>query len=232
MHFPPAFTADSQSPPNQMHQSQWHTRAATLDSDGSLPEETLRECVHEVGAGTDADTLERLEALTEHSTALAILIATRRPGTGPAIPVFPGVRRLNSASDDECLRLAAVAVGLGRRSVDVAIRQARERGERPSGLPHDPPHWLLADAATDVDAARLLVLNAASGESTGAAAVLIAAAAAAVRAADVAQRLNDASDAQTQASTIDLLARQARGLLSVAGGEDELRRRAADALLA
>lgn len=232
MHFPPAFTTVSQAAPPQVRQSQWHTRAATLESDGSLPDETLSECVHDVGAGTDADTLERLEALTEFSAPLAILIAMRRPGAGPAIPVFPGIRRLNSAGDDACLRLAAVAVGLGRRAVDVAIRQARERGERPSGLPHDPPHWLLADAATDVDAARLLVLNTASGDLTGAAAVLIAASAAAVRAADVAQRLHDASDDQTQTSTIETLARQTRGLLSIVGGEDELRRRAADTLLA
>lgn len=232
MHFPPAFTTLSPPAPNQACAAQWRTLAATLESEGSLPDTTLRECLHDVGAGTDGDTLERLEALAEHSAALAVLVAMHRPGAGPEIPVFPGMRRHSAASDDECLRLAAVAVGLGRRAVDVAIGQARERGERPSGLPHDPPHWLLADAATDVDAARLLLLNTAAGDQTGAAAALLAASAAAVRAADVAQRLNDGSDAPTQTSTIDRLARQTRGLLSVAGGEDVLRRRAADTLLA
>ena len=64
------------------------------------------------------------------------------------------------------------------------------------------------------------------------AAVLLAAASAAVRAADVAQRLNEASDDQDGSATIERLARQARALLSVVGGEDALRRRAADALLA
>ena len=96
-------------------------------------------------------------------------------------------------------------------------------------LPDAPPHWLLADAATDVDAARLLVLHATGSDGP---AVLLAAASAAVRAADVAQRLNEASDDQDGSATIERLARQARALLSVVGGEDALRRRAADALLA
>jgi hypothetical protein len=75
-------------------------------------------------------------------------------------------------------------------------------------------------------------LNVATGDLAGATAVLIAAAAAAVRAADVAQRLHDAAGDQAQMATIEMLARQARGLVGIVGGEDALRRRAADALLA
>lgn len=232
MHFPPAFTAVSPSSEVQAIAALWQALAATLESTGRLPGEAVDQCLREVGTGTDPVTLERLEALAECSAALGALVAVRGPGTGPEMAVFPGLRRHGTSDDDQCLRLAAVAVGLGRRAVHLAVSEARARGDRPSGLPHDPPHWLLADAATDVDAARLLVLNTAAGDLAGAAAVLVASAAAAVRATDVAQRLHETSDDQTQTVMIDALARQARALLGIVGGEDALRRRAADVLLA
>jgi len=208
---------------------QWQSLAATLEASGGLAEDTLRAGLEAVGADAAPSTLELLETVAECSGPLAALMAMRGPGTGPAIAALPGMRRHTDPGEAQCLRLAAVAVGLGRRTVALAVAEARARGDRPSGLPDAPPHWLLADAATDVDAARLLVLHATGLDAP---AVLLAAASAAVRAADVAQRLNEASDDQDGSATIERLARQARALLSVVGGEDALRRRAADALLA
>jgi|GEM_PF-1857641 len=232
MHFPPAFTTVSRPPQAQALAASWQELAATLESTGRVGPDALDQALHAIGTGTAPETLELLEALAEASGALAVLMAMGGSGTGGAMAVFPGMHRHETSGDEQCLRLAAVAVGLGRRAVDLAVVEARARGDRPSGLPDDPPHWLLADAATDVDAARLLVLNVATGDLAGATAVLIAAAAAAVRAADVAQRLHDAAGDQAQMATIEMLARQARGLVGIVGGEDALRRRAADALLA
>lgn len=229
MHFPPAFTM---LPPSERAQAlipQWQSLAATLEASGGLADTTFLAGLDAVGADAAPSSLALLEAIAECSGPLAALMAMRGAGTGPAIAALPGMRRHTDPGDDQCLRLAAVAVGLGRRAVALTVSEARTRGDRPSGLPDAPPHWLLADAATDVDAARLLVLHASGLDAP---AVLLAAASAAVRAADVAQRLHEASEPQDGTDTVERLGRQARALLTVVGGEDALRRRAADALLA
>jgi len=208
---------------------QWQSLAATLEASGELAHDTFLAGLEAVGGDTAPSTLALLEAAAECSGSLAALLAMRGGGTGPAIAALPGMHRHATPDDEQCLRLAAVAVGLGRRAVALAVTEARARGDRPSGLPDAPPHWLLADAATDVDAARLLLLHTTGPDAP---AVLLAAASAAVRAADVAQRLHAASESHEGTAIIERLARQARALLSVVGGEDALRRRAADALLA
>jgi len=215
MHFPPACSAVPHPPRALALAARWQVLAATLESTAAIDGKAFEQVLHDVGTGTAPETLELLEALAEASGALAVLVAMRGSGTGPAMAVFPGMRRHQTSDDDQCLRLAAVAVGPGRRAVAVAVAEARTRGDRPSGLPQEPPHWLLADAATEVDAARLLALNIAAGDIAGAPAVLIAA----------------AGD-QALMATTETLARQARGLVGIVGGEDALRMQAADALIA
>ncbi len=58
------------------------------------------------------------------------------------------------------LVLCAVAIGVGRAAVAHAIEVMKSRGIRPSG-DEPTPHWALADAAAELDAARLLTLSAA-----------------------------------------------------------------------
>jgi alkylation response protein AidB-like acyl-CoA dehydrogenase len=58
------------------------------------------------------------------------------------------------------LVLCAVAVGVGRAAVARAIEVMKSRGIRPGG-DEPTPHWALADAAAELDAARLLTLSAA-----------------------------------------------------------------------
>jgi hypothetical protein len=232
MHFPPAFTALPRPVALETHAAQWRALAAALESTGACSDDAFAECLRQMGVDTTPETLERLEMLAEASGTLAVRVALRGPGAGAAVAAFPGMCRVLDSTDEHCLRLAAVAVGLGRRVVDLSVSEARARGDHPSGLPQDPPHWLLADAATDVDAARLLLLNTAAGHVSRAPAVLIAAAAAAVRAADVAHRLHEAGDDESLTGTIEVLSQQTRAILSIVGGEDVVRRRAADALLA
>lgn len=69
------------------------------------------------------------------------------------------------------LVLCAVAIGVGRAAVAQAVEVMKSRGIRPSG-DEPTPHWALADAAAELDAARLLTLSAAQvvdrGESADA----------------------------------------------------------------
>jgi alkylation response protein AidB-like acyl-CoA dehydrogenase len=58
------------------------------------------------------------------------------------------------------LVLCAVAIGVGRAAVAQAVDVMKSRGIRPSG-DEPTPHWALADAAAELDAARLLTLSAA-----------------------------------------------------------------------
>lgn len=58
------------------------------------------------------------------------------------------------------LVLCAVAIGVGRAAIAVAVQAMKSRGIKASG-DETTPHWTLADAAAELAAARLLVLSAA-----------------------------------------------------------------------
>jgi alkylation response protein AidB-like acyl-CoA dehydrogenase len=127
-----------------------------------------------------------------------------------------------------------VAVGIGRAAVDAAVKVLQEGGR--AAQDQEKPHWVVADAATEVQAGRLLTLRAAglSGsetDRTGAIAIeRLAATRAAQQAVDAALRVA-VPDAYTRGSVLERLARDIRAVSLLMGSEDELRAAAADSLL-
>ncbi|MEW6323247.1 MAG: acyl-CoA dehydrogenase family protein, partial [Acidobacteriota bacterium] len=130
------------------------------------------------------------------------------------------------------LAVAAVAVGLGRAALEEALTVLRASGDRPGGGVEERPHWVLADAATELDAARLLVHQAAAEAVDEARAALaqVFAAGAAMRAVDAAVRVIGAA-AYRAGSTLERLARDARATQLLLGTEDQGRAIAAAGLL-
>jgi alkylation response protein AidB-like acyl-CoA dehydrogenase len=114
------------------------------------------------------------------------------------------------------LVLCAVAIGVGRAAVAQAVDVMKSRGIRPSG-DEPAPHWALADAAAELDAARLLTLSAAQvvdrGESADAALSMAArlSATAAERAVEAASLIEGPSGFR-RGSALERLTRDARTL--------------------
>lgn len=127
------------------------------------------------------DSIVVIEELATASAAVAAAAGLRQAGLtarAAADADLPGLRGLGaidadleSASEGVGVRaqlvLAAVAVGIGRAAVDQALAAIRASGDRPSGDPDDRPHWALADAATEVEGARLLTVKAAQSVARG-----------------------------------------------------------------
>ena len=84
----------------------------------------------------------------------------RGPGWGCAASISTArPRRATSAARD--LAVAAVLVGLGRAAIDGALDGTARGQGRAAGRP-EQQHWGVADAATELDAARLLLWRAAT----------------------------------------------------------------------
>jgi alkylation response protein AidB-like acyl-CoA dehydrogenase len=172
-----------------------------------------------------------IEELAAASGAVAVAAALGLGGPPAGFAGLRGARLAAAAGDREHLAIAAVCLGLGQAAVAEAVEAARGRGDRPAGDPGAPPHWALADAATEVEAARLLVHAAAMRRGMPAEAVLVRAAAAAIHAADAALRIVGAAGYEA-GSVLERCVRDARAAYLVLGTEDRIRERAADALLA
>jgi alkylation response protein AidB-like acyl-CoA dehydrogenase len=159
---------------------------------------------------------------------------------------LPGLRGLGAL--DEQLRtlapaavtrvrivLAAVAVGIGRAALDEALAAMRASGDRPSGDPDERPHWVLADAATEVDAARLLTQKAAQALDRGQGEA--EASLAKVFAADVAGRAVEAAlrilgpGGYRRGTVTERLTRDARAIALLGGTAEEQRAIVADLTL-
>jgi alkylation response protein AidB-like acyl-CoA dehydrogenase len=131
------------------------------------------------------------------------------------------------------LLLAAAALGMGSRALLEALQVARSFNRTGAGG-EQTVQGLLADAATDLDAARLLTWRAATapGEPTLAAASMakLAATEATQRAVLRATQVIG-GDSFRQAHVIDRLARDVRALELFAGRTEALREAAAAELL-
>jgi alkylation response protein AidB-like acyl-CoA dehydrogenase len=170
-----------------------------------------------------------VEEIAAASATAAALVCLDGEGSGD-FAGLRGVPRQESAGDRQYLTLGAVCLGIGRAALAEALNAARQRGDRPAGEPTDPPHWVLADAATEIDGARLLVHAAASGDGVSPAAAFVHAGGAATRAVDAALRLAG-PEAYRRGTVLERAARDVRSAWLVLGSEDEARRLAADALL-
>ena len=120
------------------------------------------------------------------------------------------------ALDGGRIAIGAQALGVGQAAFDEAVRHARTR--RTFGQPigrHQAIQWMVADMATELDAARMLVLRAAAAKDQKARVTLeaamakLAASEAAHRAADKAMQIL-ASAGYRRGSTVERLFRDAR----------------------
>ena len=116
-----------------------------------------------------------------------------------------------------CLVAAAAALGVGRAAVAHAVAAMKAAGVRP-GPDEKAPHWVLADGATEVEAARMLTYLAAQAvdRNDGEAGTLVArakafAAKAAEQAVDAAIRI-EGPGGYVRGGRLERLTRDARTL--------------------
>ncbi|MGD9906177.1 MAG: acyl-CoA dehydrogenase family protein, partial [Vicinamibacterales bacterium] len=150
--------------------------AAAIDSAAAIPE-ALRQAAR---AALPPPSARRawvvgLEELAAASGSVAVDAGW--PGGPPAGSAeWPGLRGAAltaaheaSARPDGWLGIAAVLIGLGRAALAAAVEPLRDT-RAATGTKPEFEHWGLADTATELDAARLLLWQAAeSGDPTGAA---------------------------------------------------------------
>ena len=133
------------------------------------------------------------------------------------------------ALDGARVAIGAAALGVGQAAFDEALRHARTRETfgRPIGR-YQAIQWQIADVATELDAARMLVLRAAAAKDVRERVTLeasmakLAASEAAQRAADRALRIL-ASAGYRRGTTAERLVRDARALEIVAGTSEAQR---------
>jgi alkylation response protein AidB-like acyl-CoA dehydrogenase len=207
--------------------------AAAIDATGEVPTAVLDAITAlRIWEGTDlVATVLMIEELARGSASAAARAALDAAGAPSVLAGLRGVPQVSAPEDRHHLAIAAVCLGIGRAALDQAIDAARARGDRPAGDPADPPHWALADAATEIDAARLLLHASAAGRGLSAPAALVHAATAVGHAVDASLRIVG-GDGYGAGSVLERCARDARAAWLVLGTEDGARRLAADALLA
>lgn len=133
------------------------------------------------------------------------------------------------ALDGARVAIGAAALGVGRTAFDEALRHARTREAfgHPIGR-YQAIQWQIADSATELDAARMLVLRAAAAKDVRERTTLeasmakLAASEAAQRAADRAMRIL-ASAGYRRGTAAERLLRDARALEIVAGTSEAQR---------
>jgi alkylation response protein AidB-like acyl-CoA dehydrogenase len=142
-------------------------------------------------------------------------------GVGPTVPVMARLRVL----------IAAAGLGMGRRALEEALIAARAAGGGAAG--EQTVQGLLADAATELDAALLLTWNAASAATL----TLAAASMAKLAATDAAQRAIERTTQVVGVETfrhghvIERLAQDVRALELFAGRTEALRAAVAESVL-
>lgn len=203
--------------------------AGAIDESGEVPADVLREAEGFVTRAPRA--LDAALVVEEIAVASGSVAAAAACGAGRAeLPGLRGARAVPKEARDARVRLlvSAVALGVGRCALDAALDVCRAGGERPGGSPEERPHWALADAATELEAARLLVWRSAQGVDARASAERDAALAqtlaigAADRAVATALRIVGA-DGYRRGERLERLVRDARTLAFFAGTEEEQR---------
>jgi alkylation response protein AidB-like acyl-CoA dehydrogenase len=210
--------------------------AASIDESGVVPADVQRELQSVVPGKADATTLVvTVEALAGASAAAAAVAASGSKTAAPADA--PGLRGFAApAAPDTRGRLvfAAIALGIGRAAVETALGILRDSAR--SEHDQEKPHWVVADAATEVEAARVTTLRAAQAfddqrDAEGFVAMAkLAAVRAAQQAVDAALRVAGA-DGFKRGTLLERLTRDARAVSLMMGTEEELRAAVAQAVL-
>ncbi len=209
--------------------------AAEIDRTSATPAEIAREAVGIVEGCADAvATITALEEIAAASGTVAVVAAAGSNHTAPA--GLAGLRgaTLPQDSPPAHLALAAVALGLGRAALEQALSEIRRTDATPQ-QGSEKPHWVIADAATELEAARLMTRAAAQALDRGdahsdvAIARLMASAAARVS-VDAALRVAGAAG-YGEGTLLERLARDVRAICVLMGTEEQHRAIAAEGLL-
>jgi alkylation response protein AidB-like acyl-CoA dehydrogenase len=210
--------------------------APGIDESGSIAGELLQEAQKFTG-GSPQDAVTLVTVVEEIASVSAATAAAAALGTKTDDAAAPGLRGFHATGMGDVrsrLVMAAVALGIGRAAVAAALDTLRESARQSQD--QEKPHWAVADAATEIAAARVLTLQAAQtiGDEAAAAGFVamakLAAARAAQMAVDVALRVTG-PQGFARGALLERLSRDARAVALVLGTEEDLRAAAANALL-
>lgn len=209
--------------------------ASTIDESDSIAGDLLQE-VQKIAAEARQDAVALVTVVEEIASVSAAAAAAGVLGSKTTAPGSPGLRGFHAAGTGDTrsrLVMAAVALGIGRAALTAALDTLRESARQSQD--QEKPHWAVADAATEIAAARVLTLHAAqtlSDEQAAAGFVAmakLAAARAAQLAVDVALRVTG-PQGFARGALLERLSRDARAVALLLGTEEDLRAVAANAL--
>jgi hypothetical protein len=213
--------------------------AEACDASGEVPRGLLDE-IHAAGLlASDHDVLTRAITVQALAVGSAGIASAATFGVAPlpdrkSLPGLRGADLSQARGDTGRVLLAAVALGIGSAALEAALALLNESTPRPADEA-EKPHWVVADAATELEAATLLTCQGAQSiddgaEAAGSGAIAkLMATAAAERMVAAALRVAGPAGYRVGA-LLERLTRDARSLSLVHGGEDDLRGIAADAL--
>jgi alkylation response protein AidB-like acyl-CoA dehydrogenase len=138
--------------------------ATAIDEHGVIAGDLLRDLTSTVAAA-EADptamvvTVEELAAVSASAAAAGAMASGASASPNPHVSGLRGMPWPAEADTRGRLIFAAVACGVARAALEVALSVLRDT---PAGAhEQEKPHWVVADAATEAEAARMLTLNAA-----------------------------------------------------------------------
>lgn len=202
-------------------------QAAEIDASAVVPADVARE-VTAMSAGHLSTLVLAVEEIAAASPAAATSAVAASGGSALAMTGLRGAFAVEASTRGH-LALAAVALGIGRAAVEAALRELRDAAAGARDV--EKPHWVVADAATELDAARLLTYKAAqTGADADVALARLMASAAAARAVDAAVRVVGQGSLM-QGSEVERLARDVRAVSVLVGTEEDQRTVAAEGLL-
>jgi hypothetical protein len=206
-----------------------HACAATIDREATIPADVARGAAALV-AGDPLSAVLAIEELAAASPAVALSAAgARGSGTPLGLAGLRGVTSLDHSPRTQ-LALAAVALGIGKAAITMALAELKQSTAL-AGAEVEKPHWVVSDAATEVEAARLLTYKAAhTNADADIALARLMATTASHRAIDAALRVTGATGVQ-EGAALERLARDARAASLIMGTEEDQRATAADGLL-
>jgi len=210
-------------------------RAGEIDRAASIPDDLVTGVRALAPSADPLATVLVVEEIAAASGAVALSLAPPVRGAATVLGLS-GLRGARAFDDSRSaqLILSAIALGLGRAAMDAAVGTLRAAAASP-GSHADAPHWVVADVATELEAARLLTWKAAALQSrdeadADTAMARLLACSAAEHAIDAALRIAGA-EAYQEGSALERLARDIRAIALLAGTEERRRAIAADGLL-
>lgn len=203
-------------------------QAVAIDRDASVP----LELVSSASALLGSDTMSMILAVEEFaavSAALALNAAAERSSDSLGLSGLRGAMTPIAGARSQ-LALAGVTLGLGKAALDAALTELK-RAATMRGAGVEKPHWAVADAATELEAARLMTYKAAhTNADADVALARLVASAAAHRVVDAALRVLGPAGLQP-GSVLERVSRDVRAAGLIAGTEEDQRTVAGEGLL-